>query len=119
MIGAEHRAVGAHRGRVVEVPAGVDKADDGGAAPRSGRQLGHRRFGVSDKPRPEHQVLRRVAGDGQLREGDQVAPGLLGSTVRVDDPTQVAVEITDGGVELSQPHTKVQHAFRLRPRESV
>ena len=60
-------------------------------------------FVSGDEPRPQHEVLRRVAGDGQLGEGHEVAAGVLGPLVGRDDALQVPVEVADGGVELRQP----------------
>ena len=47
------------------------------------------------------QVSRRVAAERQLRKHDQIRPGLVGTLPSLGDLFRVAVEISDGGVDLS------------------
>ena len=62
--------------------------DRGGAA---GHELGH-----------VEEVARRVARDGQLREGNQVGPRVPGPPGDLADLARIAVEVPDGGVDLGQ-----------------
>ena len=112
-VGAEHPAVGAHGGGVEQVEVLVDVAEHGDAPSRVAGQAGQRRLVVGDEAGLEDEVLGRVAGDRQLGEGGDVAAGLLGQVVGVEDLGDVAVEVTDGRVELRQGDA--QHGHR-RPR---
>ena len=95
-------AVGQDGERVVDVVVALGEADqrddavgilgqpvDGGAR-------------VAQEVLLEQQVLRRVAGDRQLGERDELCAGLLGAGDAVADRGFVAGEIADGGVELAQ-----------------
>ena len=106
---ADDLAVGAHRGGVVQVAVLVDEADHGGAAAGASGELRQRREVVGDEPGLEHEVLGRVAGGRQLGKGDEVATGRLGAFVGVDHLGHVAVEVTHGRVELSEPHSQHRH----------
>jgi hypothetical protein len=54
--------------------------------------------------RAQQEVLRRVAADGQLREGDDVHAQLAGAAHVLEDPGDVAVQVTDSGVYLGQAY---------------
>ena len=102
-------AVGAHRRGVVEVAIGVDEADHGGAATGVRGDLGQRLVVVGDEPGLQHEVLRRVPGDGQLGEGDDVATGGLRLVVGGDDLGDVAVEVADRRVQLGEGDSQAGH----------
>ena len=99
-----HLAVGAHRGRVVEVAAGVDEADHRGAAAAArAATRSSAALVVGDEAGLEQQVLGRVPGDGQLGEappGRTPAPRPRSSAG--EDAVDVAVEVADDGVDLAQ-----------------
>ena len=63
-------------------------------------------LGRADEPRPQEQVLGRVAGDGELREEDEVGALVACLGEAPDDPVPVAVEVADDGVDLGErePH---------------
>ena len=72
----------------------------------------------------QQQVLGRVAVDRQLREHHQLGAGLAGALDAVDDLGGVAVDVTDGGVDLGQRdaqravhvgHARFYGASGLRP----
>ncbi len=110
---AEDLALGADRGGVEQVAVLVDEPDHGRAVPGTGGELGQRGLVVGDEARLDHEVFRRVPGDRQLREGDDVATGFLGAVVGIDQLGHVAIEIADGGVELRQRDTHHGHNSRL------
>ena len=58
------------------------------------------------KPGPEQEVLRRIPGDGQLREDDEVGGVRPGLGEPLEDELAVPVEIADDRVDLGQcqPH---------------
>jgi hypothetical protein len=56
-----------------------------------GHELGH-----------VEEIARRVARDGQFREGDQAGPGVPGPPGDLTDLARVAVEVSDGGIDLRQ-----------------
>ena len=62
----------------------------------------------------EHEVLGRVAGDGQLGEGGEVGAGRLGLLQGVEDALHVAVEVTHDGVDLAQRHAQAAHPASVR-----
>ena len=107
---AEDLAAGAHGRRVEQVAVLVDEPDDGRAAAGAGGQLAERGLVVGDEPGLHHEVLGRVAGDRQLGEGDDVAPGRVGLVVGVEQLGQVAVDVADGRVQLGQ--RDAQHGHR-------
>ena len=107
---AEHLAPGAHGGGVEQVAVLVDEADDGRAVAGAGGELAEGGLVVGDEPGLHHEVLGRVAGDRQLGEGDDVAPGRVGPVVGVEQLGQVAVDVADGRVELGQRDP--QHGHR-------
>ena len=117
-VGADHLAAGAHRGCVVEVAVGVDEADHGSAATSARRQLAEGDQVVGHEPRLQHQVFGRVAGDRQLGERDDVAPGRLGLVVRGADLGHVAVEVADRRVDLGQGDAQSSHSLRLSVRHN-
>jgi hypothetical protein len=112
-VGAQHLAARAHRSRGVEIAIGGDIAHHRGTAPGVGGHLGERSEVVGDETRLQHEILRRVAGDGQLGEGDDVAPGCLGLVVRGADARDIAVEIADLRVDLGECDAQPGHPVRL------
>ena len=109
-----HLPAGAERRGVVEIALGIDEADDGGAASCAGGHLVERSPVGGDKPGLQHEVLGRVAGDGQLREDDDVAPRCFGIVVGGEDPLHVAVEVADHGVQLGEPDPDSCHPVSVR-----
>ena len=84
-------------------------ADDRRAVAGAGGELAERGGVVGDETGLEHEVLGRVAGDRQLGEGDEVAPGCLRPLVGVGEQGEVAVEVADGRVELGQRDPNDRH----------
>ena len=104
-----HLAVGAHRGCVPQVSVHVDEPHHRHAPPGVGRHLLQRSAVVGDEAGLEQQVLRRVAGDGQLGEHRQVAPGRLGLVERLGDPRHVVGQVADTGVDLAARDAQAGH----------
>ena len=112
-IRAHHGAVHAHRSRVVEVAVGIDEAHHCGAVPRVRGDGGERVLVVGHEAGLQHEVFRRIAGDGQFGEGHDVAARCLGLVVGGLDERHVAVEIADGWVDLGEGDAQAGHAPRL------
>ena len=66
---------------------------------------------VADEGLAQEQVLGRVAGDGQLREGDDVGAEVAGAVGVVDDLVGVALEVADGGVDLGEGYSEGVHGL--------
>jgi hypothetical protein len=89
-------------GGVKYVVVGVDEADYGRDAVNLGRGVVQRRLVIEDEAAAQQQVLGRVAGDRELREGNEVGAGLAG-TVRVLDYLRgVALKVANGRVYLGE-----------------
>ncbi len=71
-----------------------------------------------DEARLQEEVLRRVAGDRQLREGGDVGPGLAGGAVRGEDPLDVAVEVADARVDLAGGDAEAGHGLTVPAHRS-
>jgi hypothetical protein len=85
----------------------ADERDD--AARRTGDLL-QRTLRRADEPWPQEEILRRVAGDRELREEDEVGARGLRLVEPVEDQLLVAVEVADDGVDLRE---RQPHSFRL------
>src|SRR5581483_11809571 len=89
-------------GGVVRIVVIVDESDDGGDAPGGRDQLVKRGAVVLDKGAAQDEIFRRVAGDGQLRETDEVDAQLPRPLDLANDAGGVAGEVADGGIDLGQ-----------------
>ena len=56
----------------------------------------------ADEGRPQQQILRRVAGDGELGEEDEVGAGLARLLEPPEDAARIALEVADDAVDLSE-----------------
>ena len=68
--------------------------------------LGERSIGFAQEPLPEQEVLRRIAGHGELGEDDEVRPCGACLPEPSHDAIAVRVEVADDGVDLGkrEPH---------------
>ena len=64
--------------------------------------------------RPKEQIFRRVPGERELRERDQVTTGGVGALVGNEHALHVAVEIAHDEVELRGSETEAGHLVRIR-----
>ena len=101
VVHALHLAVGADRGRVVQVVRAVDEAHDRRASAGARRELLERRQVVGDEPRLEQEVLGRVARDRELGEHREIASGRLGAVEHGEQGRHIAVEVAHHGVQLA------------------
>ncbi len=115
-IRAQDPSAGAHRGGVEEVAVLLHEPNHGSAVPRHCGELGEGDFVVGDEARLENEVLRRVAGCRQLREGDEVAARRLGPFVGVDEQRQVAVDVADHRIQLGQRDAQHGHNVEANSR---
>ena len=104
-----HLAVGAHCARVREIsvePGSADKGDEVGCG---ARDLLHGIVGGADEAGTEQEILRRVAGDGELREEDEVGPHTARLAEPGEDLLAIPVEVADDDVELGErePHAPI------------
>ena len=108
-----HAAVRAHGRRVVQVAPRLREADDRRAASGARRELVERFSGLGDERGAEQEVLRRIAGDRQLRKDDEIGAGGLGGLVRLEDAVDVAREVTDDDVDLGGRDAETRHHPRI------
>ena len=101
-------------GGVVEVVIGVDEADGGGNAVDLGCDVLQRLEVVIDETGAHEQVFRRVAGERELGEGDDVGALVAGLGDVVEDLVGVTFEVADSGVDLGEGYSDGFHGFRRR-----
>ena len=84
----------------------MGEADERDDSPDLGRELAQALVRRAHEAGPEQEVLRRVAGHGELGEEDEVGAGGLGLADRLQDPLAVPIQVADGGVDLRErePH---------------
>ena len=71
--------------------------------PRASRAIcASERSAALDEARAKQEVLRRVAGDRELGEEDDVCAGLLRLVEPREDPLAVPVEVADRRVDLGE-----------------
>ena len=101
-VDAADLAVGEDVAGVVEVGVEVRRADERGDAARARGERGDRPARGADERGPQQQILGRVAGDGELREEDEVGAGgaRLGEGAAIR--SRVAVDVADDGVHLGE-----------------
>jgi hypothetical protein len=91
-----------HGGGVVNVGIRIDEANDGGDAADGIDDTLEGALVIEDEGAPQEQVLRRVARQRQLREGDDLGAKVAGAASVVDDLRGVAFKITDSRVDLGE-----------------
>ena len=64
---------------------------------------------VAKKGGAEEQVFGGVAGDGHFREGNNVGAGIASAGHKLEDPFNIAREISNHGIHLSQGYSKGAH----------
>ena len=97
-----HLTARAHRARVEEITVECRRADqrhDPAARPGDAFERALRR---ADEPGAEEEIFRRVAGDDQLGEEDDVDALLLGLLDPRDDALGISVQVADHGVDLGE-----------------
>jgi predicted amidohydrolase len=101
-----HLAVGKREACVVEVGVEVGSTDERRDPVGRLRDLVDRAPRRADEAGPQEQVLRRIAGDDELREEDEVGAGVPGLVEPLDDACRVAVDIADDAIDLCEcdPH---------------
>ena len=98
-------------GGVAGVRGEVDEADDGGDVQAAGGLLDAVERGqvLRHEGAAQDEVLGWVAGDGQLRQHDEVAGGRFGVADGGANAVGVAIEVADGGVDLGEGDAKAAH----------
>ena len=112
VVDAPHLATCAHCGRVVEVDALIDKADDGCAALCSLGHLGKSNLVVGHEPRLEQEIFRWVTRNGQFGKNREVGFRLLCLPERVDYSFDIAGEVANHHVQLAKGDAQPCHEFR-------
>ena len=92
---------------------GVDEAHHGDAPAAAGHDLVDRGEVVAHEAGAQQQILGRVAGDGELGQGQHVAPLRLGLAHHLEDAGDVAGQVADDGVDLGQAHPDGWHRRNL------
>ena len=104
MVARLDAATSQQRGGVVDSGVGViDESGHDGAAARG--LVGELLKGVevlADELAAQHEVLGRVAGDRELGERDEVGAGLGRVSGGVGHPSDVAGQVADGEVQLTE-----------------
>ena len=101
-----HPAVREHGRGVVHVVGALRKAHHGRDPVRLRGQLLERRRGGVQEARLQQQVLRRVSGEGQLREHDHRGLVLARTRRVVGDLARVAADVAHRGVDLRKGHSE-------------
>src|SRR6185437_11551149 len=109
-----HTTARADRRRVGEVPSRLGETDDRRGAARVGGELVEHLGAARHERRPEEQILRRIPGERELRERDQVTAGRVGALVGIEHALHVAVEITHDEIELRGSDAEAGHLLRIR-----
>ena len=78
------------------------RADEGDDAARLACDLRKRLLGRLDEARAEQEILRRIPGDRELGEEDDVCARVLRLAQPREDPLPVPVEVSDRRVDLSE-----------------
>ena len=97
-----HRSVGEDRRSVVDVQGALGVAHDRDDAGRVLRDALDGRAGVGEEVLLQQQVLRRVAGHGQLGEEHHLRARAACAAQVVADLRFVAGDVADDGVDLGQ-----------------
>ena len=78
------------------------RSDERGDPARRLRDPVDRSARRADEPGAEQEILRRIAGDDELREQHDVGVRLARLLEPLDDPRGVAVEIADDAIDLCE-----------------
>src|ERR1700730_6540919 len=89
----------------------IDKADQQRRATDACMKLLDDLKSFGNEPRFEHEVLRRITGDGQLWCNHQIGSRGGQSLVRFSDPGEVARQISDGWVDLGEPDLHLRPSY--------
>ncbi len=97
-----HRAAVQHHGGVAQAfRRRQGAADNGGDAPNPVAQPLQRGLHLGDEAGTQQQILRRIAGDGEFREDDQIGPqAVAGFGGGGDNLVGIALNIADQEIEL-------------------
>ena len=111
-------ALGADEGRIREVTVERRCSDEDDGVRGRARHLVDRLARGVDEPGAQEQILRRVAGDGQLGQHDDVGGGSCRLPDRGHDPLDVPVEVAHDDVELRErdPHLRILAAAGTGPQ---
>ena len=88
VIAADHLPASTEAGGVAQVAIGVDEPDDRRATARAGCHLVEGAAVVGDEPGLQHEVLGRVAREGQLGEDRKIGTSRLRALVRLEDASR-------------------------------
>ena len=97
-----HLAVREDEAGVVEVGVEVGRTDQSRQPVRLRRDLVDAAARGAHEPGAEQEVFRRVAGDGELREEDEVGVRLAGALEPRRDALHVAVDVADDAIDLCE-----------------
>ena len=93
-------ARGADRAGVEEVAVEVGRADERDDPAGRARDIRERALCGADEARAQEQIFRRIPGDRQLRQEDEIGAACLCLFDPRDDTVAVSVQVADDGIEL-------------------
>ena len=98
-------------GGVVGVGREVDEADDGGDVPAGGGGLDAVQGGevFVEEGASQDEVFRRVAGEGEFGQDDEIAGGGFGGGDGVQNTLGITRQVADGGVDLGEGDAEAAH----------
>ncbi len=100
MVQVHHATLKQHRGGVEDVVGAIDTTEHDDDVAGGARDLVEHFEVVADEGWLEQQVFGRVAGQGELWEGDELGAGFRRAADLVDDFVAVTGQIADGRVDL-------------------
>ena len=112
--GVEPAVAGDGRG-VAQSDRVVHESEHRRDAGRGGGNLSGSLQVLADELRAEHQVFGRVAGDGELGQGDQVSARVARPADVLDRLARVALQVANRGVYLGQREPEIAHGTSPTP----
>ena len=116
VVGEEHlvvhagqRAVVEHGGRVEDVVFHIHEADDGGESGGGRGDALQSTLVLLEETRLQEQVLGRIAGDSQFREGHHLHAALACLVEGSEDGLGVALEVAHPGIHLNKAYSQGVH----------
>ena len=108
------------RGVVQHAILTIDEPDDGDAITGLGGEILEPRLVVGDEARLQDEVLRGIPGEGELREGHEIATGRVRRPICRNRPCGIALNVADRRIDLGEAERQLagsrrRHEIRLRP----
>ncbi len=118
-VNADELAVMQHGRGVEEIALTVDETNHGDESLGGGQEAVEGAAVVGDEAGLEQQVLGRIARDRKLGEDDEMSLGGAGLLDSGEHAIDIAGEITDGRVDLSQRNAERTHGREYGTEETI